>query len=302
MSISKGVVGYICAESSVPILTNHSTRLPRKLANLLSSSQLKQVYHIVLGYEDSFLLTWRDNHDKNRIDSTGLPPELITFLYARNTQGQQVRNIPSVRCTLGPYNASYLAHDGLAYSWMSLPQALLSALQSRINDGDWTDRPRTVALGAGGNFVLLTEKNAAIWDLDRYRAAGKFMEKSKTQRDGIPGIHTLVLHPYRFESFVAQSNTGTLIFENLPPPSLGAIQAMIGPVIIDTKDVEWTPMVRISTKPRDDAPKRPSVLQQRAQLRKEWNNHTQDFSAQKKGMKVSLSLSVSIGGLTRMLG
>lgn len=37
-----------------------STRLPAKLASLLTSAQLKKVHHVTLGYEQSFLLTWRD--------------------------------------------------------------------------------------------------------------------------------------------------------------------------------------------------------------------------------------------------
>jgi len=77
-------------------------RLPKKLARLLSSSQLKKIYHVTLGFEDSFLLTWRDTGGRDRVESSGLPHELVDFLHAEN------RNIPNIRCTLGPYNSSFL--------------------------------------------------------------------------------------------------------------------------------------------------------------------------------------------------
>jgi hypothetical protein len=131
-----------------------STRLPGKLSSLLSSVELGKVYHVALGFEDSFLITWRDKAGQDHIDSQSLPLELQEFLYARNNQRRLVRNIANIRCSLGPYNSSFFAHDGSAYRWMNLPTTLVSALQARIKDGNWIDRPRLVALGANDNFCM----------------------------------------------------------------------------------------------------------------------------------------------------
>ncbi|KAF1843508.1 uncharacterized protein K460DRAFT_387563 [Cucurbitaria berberidis CBS 394.84] len=276
------------------------TRLPKKLTQFLKSPQLKLIHHVALGFEDSFLLTWRDHKDQDHIEATGLPSELVDFLYTRNAQRRLVRDIPNIRCTLGPYNSSYFAHDKSAYIWMSLPEGLLSALQSRIKDGNWIDRPRFVALGANNNFLLLTEKHAALWELNNYRTVSRLLEFSRTQQSGISEIHNIVLHAYRFESFVTQSRNGTLIYENLPPHELSGIQAMVSPILQDTQSAERT--IRREAGKRELPQRKPSGLQQRAQLRKEWGEHNQEFSTQGKGLKLSLSLSVSMGGIARLLG
>jgi hypothetical protein len=119
---------------------------------------LKQIHHVTLGFEDSFLLTWRDKGGQDRVESSGLPLELVDFVHARH------RNIANIRCTLGPYSSSFFVHDNAAYLWKNLPEQLISGLQGMIKDGNWTDRSRLVALGAGNNFLLVTDRNAAIWD------------------------------------------------------------------------------------------------------------------------------------------
>jgi hypothetical protein len=255
---------------------------------------------------------------------------LEEFLYARNSSQVFVRNIPSIRCSLGPYNSSFFAHDGSAYRWMNLPPTLLSALEVRIEDGNWIDRPRLVALGANDNFVLITEKHAAIWDLGHYKTMANLLQFSKTQERGIYDIYSIVLHAHRFGSFVTQSRNGTIIHENLPPHSIPGLQEMITPISEDTKKLERTLLPRRGSEIKESLQRRPSNLQQRpsnlqqrpsnlqqrpsnlqqrpsnlqqrAQLRREWGEHKQQFTAQTKGMKVSLSLSISVAGISRLLG
>lgn len=279
-----------------------STQLPRKLVNILNSSKLKQIHHVALGYEDTFLCTWRDVSNQDKIDSTGLPLELVKFIHAQNSQGRLSRDVPNLRCVLGPYNDSYYVHDGNAYSWMNLPSKLLGSLELRIENGNWTDRPRLVALGAGGDFVLLTEKHEAIWDLPNYEAASTLLQKFKSRRNGIAEIQALILHAHRYQSFVVQSKSGVLTYENLPVPSVAGMRAMVKHVVDDTKAAEWKPLERKADTVRDEVPKRPSVLQQRASLRREWSEHSQEFATQTRGIKVSLSLSIGLGGLARALG
>jgi hypothetical protein len=279
-----------------------SARLPTKLSALLSSAQLRQVYHVALGFEDSFLLTWLDIQGQDRIDSHGLPSELLEFLHARDSQHTASRNIPNIRCSLGPYNASFFAHDGSTYRWMNLPPNLLLALQDRIQEGSWIDRPRLVALGANDNFVLTTEKHTAIWDLRHYQVLANLLKSLKTQEAGLSSLRSIILHTYRFGSFITQKSDGSLIHENLPPHSTSGLQAMSAPILQDTKAAERKPLARRESSFKKDVVRRQSNLQQRAQLRRDWGEHKQHFTAQTKGMKVSLSLSVSINGLAKLLG
>jgi hypothetical protein len=278
----------------------------------LSAAQLHKVYHVALGFEDSFLITWLDKKGQDRIDSHGLPPELLEFIYARNVQNAYVREISRIRCSLGPYNESFFAHDGSAYRWMNLPATLLSALQARIKDGNWIDSPRLVSLGANNNFVLITKKHAAFWDLEHYKTIANLLQYSTTQERGISEIHSVILHAHRFGSFVTQSRNGTLIHENLPPHSLPGIQAMCAPMLQDSKALEQRLLARrdsatrdikdtMSKRPSDPIPTRPSNLQQRAQLRRDWGEHKSHFAAQTKGAKISLSLSVSISGIAKLM-
>ncbi|KAF2242458.1 hypothetical protein BU26DRAFT_610297 [Trematosphaeria pertusa] len=277
-----------------PSLQDH-TRLPKKLTSFLTSSQLQKVHHITLGFENSFLITYRDKTGHDHIESRGLPPELENFLYATPPNGATTRNIPNLRLILGPYNTSFFVHDGSSYLWMNLPQPLLSALQSRIKNGSWTDKPRIVALGADGNFLLITEKHAAVWDLSHYRTISSMLEYSRTQDRGIEEIHAGTLHPYRYQCFVAQSRNGTLLHENLPPHQVAGVEGMTAAVMRDTKEAERKAKVE----------RRPS-LQQRASLTRDWGERKQEFRAQANGLRLSLSLSVSAagiaGGIGKMLG
>ncbi|KAJ4989975.1 hypothetical protein SVAN01_04622 [Stagonosporopsis vannaccii] len=277
-----------------------TTRLPRKLTTFLSSPQIQHIYHVSLGFEDSFLVTWRDKDNQDRINSFGLPDELTKFLYARNDQGQLVRSIPAIRCVLGPYNTSFFAHDSAGYLWMNLPHGLLTALQSRIKNGSWTDRPRVVALGADDNFLLITEKNRAIWDLEHYKRLSDFLESSRSQGYGIQNIAAVTLHPYRYGCFIAHSKPGTLLYENLPPHQLPGLKAMLEPLARDVERKERKTVQRRESEKREPLPRNPSGLQERARMRREWSENRQQFTAQSKGLK--LSLSISIGGLARMLG
>jgi hypothetical protein len=272
---------------------------------LLSSAQLQLVHHVALGFEDSFLITWRDQAGQDHIDSQSLPPELEQFLYARNAQRRFIRDLPRVRCSLGPYNSSFLAHDGSAYQWMNLPTSLLSALQKRIKDGTWIDRPRIAELGANNDFVLITEKHVAIWDLENYKAMSTLLALSAKQEHGISEIYSVALHTHRFGCFVMQLRNGTVRYDNLPPHSLPGIQIICASILQDTQTANQRLLARIESEKREitdnNAQRQQSNLQQRAQLRREWSEHKQHFTAQSKGVKLSLSLSVSIGGIARLL-
>jgi hypothetical protein len=270
--------------------------------DLITSSQIQQIYHVALSFEDSFLVTWRDKSGQDHISSQGLPEELIEFLYAQNAQHTLIRDVPNIRCTPGPYNSSFFAHDGSAYRWMNLPTELLLALQLRIKDGDWIDRPRIVALGANNNFVLVTDKNTAVWNLGSYKTIANLLERSDTPHNNISDIYAITLHPYRFSCFVMQSRRGALSCEGLPAHSLPAFLALKAPVMQDTSETKRILLRQRESDKREVMQRRPSNLQQRAHLRREWSESRQQFTAHTKGVKLSLSLSITAGGLARLLG
>lgn len=201
---------------------------------------------------------------------------------------------------LGPYNASFFVHDSSAYLWMSIPDGLLNALQSRIKDGSWVDKPRIVALGADDNFLLITEKNIAIWDLENYKAVSGMLERARAQALGIRDIQNIVLHPHRYGCFVAQSKNGALKHENLPPHQRSGIANMADPVLRDTESLTRKTVQRRESDRQESVQRTQSPLQERARIKREWSENSHKYTAQSKGLK--LSLSISIGGLARMLG
>jgi hypothetical protein len=204
---------------------------------------------------------------------------------------------------------------------MSIPDGLLNALQSRIKDGSWADKPRIVALGADDNFLLITEKNTAIWDLENYKAISDMLEVARAQTPGIRDIQNIVLHPHRYGCFVAQFKNGLLKHENLPPHQRSGIANMADPVLRDTESVArktiqrresdrqesvqrtQSPLQRTqSPLQRTQSPQQrtQSPLQERARIKREWCENSHRYTAQSRGLK--LSLNISIGGLARMLG
>lgn len=188
---------------------------------------------------------------------------------------------------------------------MSIPEGLLTALQARIKNGSWVDKPRIVALGADDNFLLLTEKHTAIWELSNYRTASNILEVARRQNRGIRDINNIVLHPYRYGCFVMQSTNGTLMYENLPAHQVPGITNMVASVLQDSEQKMVLPR-RESEKKGDSATmqrRQSTPLQERARIKREWssdNRKQYTATAQSKGLKLSLSLS--IGGLARMLG
>lgn len=190
---------------------------------------------------------------------------------------------------------------------MSIPDGLLQALQSRIRNGSWIDKPRVVALGADDDFLLITERNVVIWDLENYKTVSDMLELARTQDCGIADVHDIVLHAYRYECYVAQSKTGALLHMNLPPHQVSGIMSMVEPVMMDTqraKEKSRPSRIPIQSRgsDRESMQRRPSALQERARITREWSDHKHQFTAQSKGLKLSLSVSFGVGGLAKMLG
>jgi hypothetical protein len=176
---------------------------------------------------------------------------------------------------------------------MSLPPRLLRKLESRIENDEWTDKPRIVALGADENFLLITEKHAAVWDLPQYHTLSQMLEYSRTQDHGIEEVVSVVLHPYRYHGFVAHSKNGTLLYENLPQWSMDGLEGMKGAIARDSREAE------LRRRQKNVQRRQERVLQQRASFSRKWDDKTQEFErkAKAKGLKLSLSLTIGPGGI-----
>ncbi|EUC35700.1 hypothetical protein COCCADRAFT_66389, partial [Bipolaris zeicola 26-R-13] len=270
------------------------TRLPPKLSRLLASPQLQTIHHLTLGFEDSFILTYRSTTGTSHTESSGpLPAELLSFIHAPN------RKIPQLRCYLGPYNSSFFTHDSSSYLWQNLPPPFLSALEKNIKNGKWRDRPRIVALGADANFILITEKNTAVWDLPCYPHLRSLLEEKKKEGSGMREVQNVTLHPHRYACFLLHFKNGKLEFGNVPPHQVAGVNALLEPLRKDSKEkgtAPWMARRESSSSSQVERPQRPSLLQQRAQLRREWGERTSEVEVRGKGVKLSFSLSVSLGG------
>ncbi|PVH98094.1 hypothetical protein DM02DRAFT_616039 [Periconia macrospinosa] len=286
------------------------SRLPAKLTTLLTSAQLQKVHHVTLGYEQSFLLTWRDSRGYDHIDFQDLPDELTTFLLATSPQGTLLRSIPNIRLTLGPYSTSFYVTDAASYLWMNLPPLLLTALQDRIRNGTWLDKPRLVCLGADANFLLLTEKHAAVWDLSNYAVLGRMIEYSRTQERGIEEVKNVAMHAYRYQCFVAESWVGVLLYDCVPPHEVAGVEAMRAAVLREAQERSRSDEearrkkdVRVkeeeSRRRREEMQRRPEVRpesRQQSSGSRDWGERRQEFIARSKGKGLKLSLSFKISG------
>ena len=180
---------------------------------------------------------------------------------------------------------------------MNLPDSLLVALQSRIKGGAWLDKPRLVALGCDQDFLLITASHAAIWQLPHYRSIASLLGSSQVQAHGIKDVQNVALHAYRYECFVAQLTNGKLMFENLPPHEVEGVQGIVELVLRDSKELEEKRRKRIEGTGRG-----PSAGQRQEMLRKEWGERKQQFKLEANGLRLSLKLGISAGGIRTMLG
>lgn len=182
---------------------------------------------------------------------------------------------------------------------MNLPAALLSALEARIRNGAWTDKPRIVALGADNDFLLITKKHAAVWHLTHYRMLSQMLEFSRGQERGIEEVTCVVMHPYRYQCFMALSRNGTLLVENVPQHAAEGVEGMRAAVLRDVQEGEQ----RKREEGREV--RRRVSLQHQGTLRREWGEHRQEVHARAKGLRLSLSLSLTVPnvvGFGKMLG
>lgn len=128
------------------------------------------------------------------------------------------------------------------------------------------------------------------------------LEFSRTQPRGLDEVHQVILHPYRYQGFIAQNSSANLMFENLPDWSLAALGEMRAPLIRDAREEDVRSRQR-KLQSRPSFRERQSVgLREQATFRKEWTERNNEIRGKAKGLKLSLSLSIGIGGFSKVLG
>lgn len=234
-------------KNALSLCTNTPSRgaLPAGVLRFFSSntgSRVAHVHTLVFGASNSFMMTWRGKDGSNyqckatravlphrnwctscllsRIlmkrnfrlaDSMGLPPDLEAWIEQKDARGYMTRNIANLRLALGPNNASFFVTDGKDYFWRNLPAAFNQALEARRKKGGgFTSAPRIVALGIGGNYVMIDSGNGGSWILSKYPALEKEFSDLIAANHNRPGalrsiaVRTLSRARLRFESFLSQ--------------------------------------------------------------------------------------------------
>lgn len=119
-----------------------------------------------------------------------MPDGLTKWLYAKDSDGDLVRDLESLRVSLGPYNRSFFAFDGKAYLWQNLPEALSDAIQERRNpSGDFAAAPRLVELGVGENYIMITGGQGGSWSLGNYRELDGMIDVLREKEGGLGLLH-----------------------------------------------------------------------------------------------------------------
>jgi len=77
------------------------------------------------------------------------------------------------------------------------------------------------------------------------------------------------------------------------------MQGMVEPLIRDTREEEERQARMI--RQRNDG-RRSSLGQRQEMLRRDWGEKTQQFKMEARGLRLSLKMGISAGGITRMLG
>ncbi|CAK7222713.1 hypothetical protein SBRCBS47491_004953 [Sporothrix bragantina] len=170
--------------------------LPERCLNFFRSTQpsgVAHVHNLILGANGSFLMTWRGKDGSNYQFHAGLPAHLAAWLDKKDHKGRLVHNIAGIRLALGPNNASYFVTDGKAYQWLNLPPGLKSALDGLSKPGGgFTYAPRIVALGARGNYMMITAGNGGSWSVAAYPELDTFLDEKKAQHGSLAGLFSNV--------------------------------------------------------------------------------------------------------------
>lgn len=211
--------------------------LPEKVATLFSENKIGKVYCLTLGMGHSFFLAYKERgSNTNRILADGLPKSLTEFLYERDVQGFAARTIPSLQVSLGPYNKSWWATDGVKWKWYNLPAELTKEIgKIQRQGGGWTVTPRFVSLGVGGDYIMLTDANGGTYNLSNYRELHALIVALSAQdANGLSLIHRLYLSPYVLQCAILEATHGMMIGYNVPARYKASFDAIVAAVKKDT--------------------------------------------------------------------
>ena len=172
---------------------------------------------MALGPNGSFVFSYRANTGKVRISkliypilspvwplecpwpcaaSMNIPEGLKTWLYTKDAAGKLVRNFENLSVSLGPDGKAFWAMDGKNFIWNSLPNDLSIGVAGLLKNGTFTDSPRLVTLGVGGDYFMLTKNDACYWRLTNYRELNAVMPTFQNNK----AFHTIRVRPSALSS------------------------------------------------------------------------------------------------------
>lgn len=96
-------------------------------------------------------------------------PKLVAYLNVDTNPFRaflcRFRDLRKLRVTFGDSEGSFFATDGHSAEWDKVPDQMQQQLRMLGSPGRWTDKPRVVALGTGGDYMMVTESNTLFGQL-----------------------------------------------------------------------------------------------------------------------------------------
>ena len=202
------------------------------------SIKIASSYSVTIGAGNSFFVSYKSTANTNRIHSKEIPQGLSDFLYEKGSTGHYERDFPKIKVTLGPYNKSWFATDESTTRWHNLPEGILKEINARRGDngtGPFNDNPRLVALGCDGNYFMATDEGSWAWSLSSYPDLQAIIRGCKDFEAGVSNIKNLVLHPYRLNCWILQTQSGLVVSSGLPPHMEEPFKSIRDVVLRDTE-------------------------------------------------------------------
>jgi hypothetical protein len=120
----------------------------------------------------------------------------------------------------------YFASDGNgSWNWDKLPSKLEDQLKEQLNSAQngFDDEPRIVALGMGGDYVLITAQDKVFYQLENFPSVKELLETFKTQGK-TENLRNVVLSTDAKEALAVEYEGGIAV-QGLPADSEPNIKA-----------------------------------------------------------------------------
>ncbi|KAJ7160919.1 hypothetical protein C8R46DRAFT_1353613 [Mycena filopes] len=193
--------------------------LPRPLLSVLADpndpNYCKFPYDVALAMEPGvYSMCWQTKTNQDFFEADYLGPHYVKL--AAFIAGKSARTV------FGPYH-SYFSTSASGLSWQNLPPALETNIMGRLKLG----RPKNVALGVRGAFVVLYDDSTLAYDLQGMYPALQSVLDSEEERKKRNSITCVALSPYFPGHYFVAFGDGTTQF-NLPQEMHADVKDVVG--------------------------------------------------------------------------